>query len=143
MHKTWIIAAESSQARFFTVPSKKEPLEELPEMLNPASKIHESELTTDLPGRTVTSGPTGNKHAMEPHTSPKEQATITFAKQIAEKVEKARVQGELEQIILVCPPKFLGLLRDNLSDQSKKMVIKSLDKNLVSHSEEEIRKQLF
>lgn len=143
MYKTWIIAAESSQARFFSVPSKNEPLQELPEMLNPAGKIHESELTTDLPGRTVTSGPTGNKHAMEPHNSPKEQATIGFAKQIAEKVEAARVQGELEQLILISPPKFLGLLRDNLSDQAKKMVIQSLDKNLVSQNEAEIRKQLF
>lgn len=143
MYKTWIIAAESSQARFFSVPSKKEPLQEMPEMLNPAGKIHESELTSDLPGRTVTSGLSGNKHAMEPHTSPKEQATIAFAKQIADKVDSARTSGELEQLILISPPKFLGLLRDNLSDQSKKMIIQSLDKNLVSQNEADIRKHLF
>ncbi|WP_305907686.1 host attachment protein [Methylomarinum sp. Ch1-1] len=143
MYKTWVITAESSQARFFTVPSKKEPLVQIQELLNPASKIHESELTSDLPGRTSTSGPNGNKHAKEPQVSPKEQATITFAKKIAEKVEKARGQGELEQLILVSPPKFLGLLRDNLSDQAKKMVIQSLDKNLVGQNEANIRKHLF
>lgn len=143
MYKTWIIAAESSHARFFSVPSKKEPLQELPDMLNPAGKTHESELTSDLPGRTVTGGPSGIKHAMETHNNPKEQATIGFAKQIADKIDTARARGELEQIILVSPPKFLGLLRDNLSDQAKKMVIQSLDKNLVNQNEADIRKHLF
>ena len=144
MNKTWVIAAESSHAKIFSVSSKIKPLEEIQEMLNPASKMHESQLTSDLPGRTLAGGGSfGNKHAMEPHTSPKEQATIMFAKQIAEKIDKARVQGKLEDLILVCPPKFLGVLKDNLSAQAQKLIIQTLDKNLVNKTEADIRQHLF
>lgn len=141
MSKTWIIVAESSRARWFSVETRHTPLVEIEDMLNPSSKLHESELTADLPGRTVGSG--GSKHALEAETSPKEVAALAFAKEIADRIEHARTQNQVENILLACPPKFLGLLRNQLTEQSQKLVSISVDKNLVEMDESEIRGHFF
>jgi protein required for attachment to host cells len=41
--------------------------------------------------------------------------------------------------VLIAPPAFLGLLRQNLSAATEKHLVKSIDKNLVQMSEREIR----
>lgn len=143
MNKTWVIVAESSRARLFLLDAKNEPLVEMDDMLNPSARIHESELTSDLPGRAYGSTGSGIKHSMEPKITPKDQAAIDFARTIAERVEKARTTNEVESIILACSPKFLGILRHNLSDESQKLVTLSIDKNLVEMPEAEIRAHLF
>jgi len=137
MSKTWIIVAESSRARIFSLVSKHEPLAEQEVLLNPSAKVHESELTSDLPGRTV--GVEGGKHALEPGMSPKEAAVDAFAKQIADKIDHARCAGELDEVLLASAPKFLGLLRGHLTEQSARLISKSLDKNLVGLDAAEIR----
>lgn len=141
MGKTWIIVGESSRARIFSLVSKHEPLVEREDLLNPSAKVHETELTSDLPGRTV--GVEGGKHALEPEVSPKQAAADAFAKLIADKIDQARSSGELEEVMLACAPKFLGLLRGHLSGQSIKLVSVSLDKDLVEMDESDIRKHFF
>lgn len=66
-----------------------------------------------------------------------------FAREIADKLEQARQEGRYDKVILVAPPAFLGTLRQALSGQVEKLVARSLDKNLVSATPEEIRAQLF
>ncbi|MGR9053376.1 MAG: host attachment protein [Gammaproteobacteria bacterium] len=142
MKYTRVIVAESSRARLFAFISKNEPLLEVDDMLNPAGRAHESELTSDLPGRAFGSTGSGTKHSLEPKTTPKEQAAIDFAKKIAEHIEKERTDGKLSSIILASSPKFLGILRRSLSDEALKLVDSSIDKNLVELSEAEIRQHL-
>jgi len=141
MSKTWVIVAESGRARIFTLISKHEPLAEKEDLLNPSAKVHEAELTSDLPGRTV--GVEGGKHALEPEMSPKDAAADAFAKQIADKIDHARRAGELEEVLLASAPKFLGLLRGHLTEQSARLVSISLDKHLVGLDEAEIRGHFF
>ena len=143
MNKTWLIVAESSRARLFSVVAKNEPLVEREDLLNPSSRVHESELSSDLPGRTYGSTGSGIKHAMEPKITPKEQATIEFAQMIAERIETGRTSGELKSIILACPPKFLGLIRQHLNAETLKLIERSIDKSLVEMSEAEIRTHLL
>jgi protein required for attachment to host cells len=46
------------------------------------------------------------------------------------------------RVVLVAPPDFLGLLRDALSEKSRRMVELEIDKNLVKLSAAEIRAHL-
>lgn len=141
MSKTWIIVAESSRARIFSLVSKHEPLVELEDLLNPSARVHESELASDAPGRTVGSG--GIQHALESEVSPKDAAADAFAKQIADKIDHARGSGEVGEILLAASPKFLGLLKGHLTEQSERLVSASLDKDLVEMGESEIREHFF
>lgn len=143
MNKTWVIVAESSRARLFSIEAKNEPLVELEDMLNPPSRMHNSKLTTDLPGRAYGSTGSGTKHSMESKITPKDQAAIDFAKTIAERIEKSRTSGQLKSLILACSPKFLGILRQHLSAETQKLVTRSIDKNLVEMPEADIRAHLF
>jgi protein required for attachment to host cells len=79
---------------------------------------------------------------MEREVDPTTQATITFARQVVERLESARAQGELERLILVAAPEFLGLLREHLSSESKRIVENEFALNLVGMSAEEIRAHL-
>lgn len=141
MANTWIVTADSSRARIFTVETSRGPLRELDVLLHPEARLHEQDLTTDLPGRAFDSVGEG-RHAMGQSVTPKEHEAITFAKEVADYLDKARSEGRYHKLLLVAAPRFLGLLRQNLSAATSGLVGEEIDKNLVQHSAEDIRKHL-
>jgi hypothetical protein len=57
-------------------------------------------IDADRPGRAFESAGM-KRHGMSREVDPKKQEAIMFAKQVAERLETARRQGEVEQLILV------------------------------------------
>lgn len=141
MTTTWVIAAESSRARIFSLRKLKGEITEIFTLDNPDSRKHEQELTSDLPGRSFDSTGQG-RHAMGSATEPKQHEAITFAKQIADHLDTHRKAGDFGQLIIFAAPAFLGLLRENLNSQTNKLVVHENNKNLVQLSEEKIREHL-
>ena len=64
---------------------------------------------------------------------------ISFAKQLAARLDSARIDGSFSRLVLAAPPAFLGLLRDNMSKEVMEMVYSQIDKNLVQQSPEALR----
>jgi protein required for attachment to host cells len=141
MATKWVVAAESSRARIFTFHQAGLAMEELEALTHPASRAHERELISDRPGRSFDSVGSG-RHAMEEEVSLKQQEAIVFAREISDRLELARTRGEFDELTLVAAPAFLGLLRENLSVATHKLIVRTIDKNLVQHSEAEIRAHL-
>ena len=141
MVKTWVLVADSGSARFFSTGAPIAPLEEFDVILHPEGVAHARELTSDRPGRSFDSFGKG-RHAMESPTGPKAQEAKNFAKKLCDKIEAARSRNELERVVLVAPPDFLGLLRDALPENSRRMVELEIDKNLVKLPTAEIRAHL-
>jgi protein required for attachment to host cells len=79
---------------------------------------------------------------MNDKTSAKQQEAYGFAKALADRLDSARNKGEFSKLVLVAPPSFLGLLRDNLSKEVMAMVSNQVDKNLVQKPAETIRDYL-
>ena len=142
MSKLWVVVAESSRARIFSVVNRISPLNEIDDMLNPAARSHDRDLTSDLPGRTFDSAGVG-RHSMEPSVDPKKNEIAVFAKKVSERLGSARKAGEFDELILICSPEFLGLLRQNFDDVLKKHVTRTINKNLVHKDEAQIREYLF
>ncbi|MGR9105796.1 MAG: host attachment protein [Gammaproteobacteria bacterium] len=142
MSKLWVVVAESSRARIFSVVNRISPLAEIDDLVNPAARSHDRDLTSDTPGRSFDSAGLG-RHAMEPATDPKKNEVIVFARKIGERLGSARKAGEFDELILICSPEFLGLLRQNLDDVLKKHVTKTINKNLIHKDEAQIREYLF
>ncbi len=140
MKTTWILVADSSRARFFSATSAKSTFNEMADLANVEGRLHEREITTDLPGRGA--GKDAGKYSYENEVSPKQQEILAFAKEVARYLEDANTANKFDQLILVAAPTFLGLLRKQLSDQVLKKVFFELDKNLVTHGIDAIRKQL-
>ena len=141
MPSTWILVAESSRARIFSVASSSGPLVEIETLAHPEGREHEQDMTSDLPGHD--SDKTGaGRHAFADETEPKEQEVINFAKRIAHHLDAARTSGNLTRLIVIAAPAFLGTLRGELNPQTSKLIIHEVDKNLSQHSADDIRHHL-
>ena len=114
MFNRWFVVADSSRARIFSYNGVKAELSELDDLSHPESRLHESELTADLPGRSFDSAGQG-RHAMEQPVSAKEQEARSFATQIAAYLDKACNENRLESLIVIAAPEFLGHLRAGFS----------------------------
>ena len=69
MKSTWIVVAESARARIFTMSGIGGKLQEITDLSHPESRLHDTELSSDLPGRTFDIQGQG-RHGMEPATDP-------------------------------------------------------------------------
>ena len=141
MPNTWLMVADTSQAKFFSV-DKKGILSELERLEHPEGRLHVSELTSDLPGRAFDSAGNGGRHTMETKLSPKEQEAIGFAKKIGHQLESHREKGEFEKLIVIAPPAFLGLLRKKMGANITRTITTEIGKNLIGQTDQEIRKHL-
>lgn len=133
---TYIVVADAARARVFTRDALQ--LVEQDSLVHSASRLHEGDLVTghgadvhESTANTVrTSGSENTAHDHE------EQV---FAKEVAERLYRARTDNSMEKLILVAPPRFLGRLRDKLDGPTAKLVIHSLTKDLTKASLEEIQ----
>jgi protein required for attachment to host cells len=141
MKRTWVVVADSSRAKIFQVDGLRGPLMEVESLVHPEARVHDRELSTDLPGRAFDSAGQG-RHGMESMTTPKESAALAFAREVCLRVKAARVNGEAESFVIAAAPGFLGLLRNALDAATKAHVALEIDKNLVRLRAEEIRAHL-
>jgi len=138
MDTIWVLVADKSSAKLYTGRSRVGELTLEKCWEHAASRSHEQELTSDLPGRAFDS--TGaNRHAMEQPVDPKDHEAIIFAQELSSEMEKGRVENLFSRLYLMAAPQFLGMLRKQLSTEVQKMVAGEVDKNLTQESEERIR----
>jgi protein required for attachment to host cells len=137
MKLTWILVANKTNARLFTAATPSSGLTEVEDFTHAESRLHDRDLTTDLPGRIKGESGMG-AHAFEQPTDPKKHEEQVFAHELAKFLEKGLNDGNFEQLLLVAEPSFLGLIREELSDAVKKTVCFELDKNLVKSSIDDI-----
>lgn len=141
MSKTWVVVAESSRAKIFELDKKNAPLRELQGFAHTASRSHEHNMTSDLPGRFMNSTTHGS-HKLSNHSSPKEHESVEFARVIGSHLDDARNRGQFDKLIIMSPPGFLGHLRKELSSETCKYIVSEIDKNLVRHNTQEIQAHL-
>ena len=142
MTKTWIIVAESSRARIFATENPRAPMHEVEDIVHPEGRLRAQDLRSDRPTRVFDSKGQG-RHAVESEVEPRHQEAINFARRIADRIEDARLSGRFDELVLVAPPAFLGLLRNNLSAHAMKRVVQSINKNLAQLDEAQIREHVF
>ncbi|MBS4052895.1 MAG: host attachment protein [Methylomonas sp.] len=142
MSLTWVLVADSSKARFFSLASRTEPMQEMEGMVHSEGRMRDQDETSDRQGG-LAGGHGEGGHAFEAPTEPKQHEAEVFAKQIADKLEHGRVDHAYNKLVLVAPPAFLGTLRHTLNEHIQELVSHSLDKNLVEESEAEIRGHIF
>lgn len=142
MKATWILVANNANARIFTAETPSSSLTELEGFSHGLSRLHDRELTTDLPGKIKNTGGIGGGHAFEQPTDPKKHEAQVFAQELADYLETAHNHDKFRQLLLVAEPSFLGLLRDELTNAVKNTVVFELDNNLVKADAAEIREHL-
>lgn len=130
MQTTWIVAADSSRARIFEVQGAQDHLREIEDFANPAGRANDRELETDARGRYYGKGERAQGHTAEPSVDAVEHETDLFSKQVSAYLDQARVEHRYDKLCLIAFPKFLGLMRRNLSKEAQQMVEDEVPKDI-------------
>jgi len=155
MRTTWVIAADSNRARVFELSDSGHKLREIEDMLNPEARQMEREQVTDAGGRfgqggqggeggpgNLGPGARGQAHTSEPQQSVREHEVEMFSKQLGRYLDQARNEHRFDRLRVIAAPKFLGLIRQNMSKEVEKMVEEEIPKNISGFESREVEQYL-
>jgi protein required for attachment to host cells len=103
-----------------------------------SAKTHEQ--GTDAPGRSINS--VGNRRSAMEQTDWHTQDEQRFLADLAKRLDAAVTGGETRSIIIVAPPRALGVLRQAYSGGLRGALKAEIDKDLVKMPVHEIEKKL-
>jgi protein required for attachment to host cells len=136
----WIVVADGAKALVLenigTVLQPKLTTRETYQQPDP--KTHE--LGTDAPGRAFSS--VGNIRSAMEQTDWHEEAEQAFLKKLAERLHAAVLAGETKGLVVIAPPRALGILRRALSSNVRSILRGEIDKDYVTEPVQEIEKRL-
>ena len=98
------------------------------------------ELGADAPGRAFNS--VGSIRSAVEQTDWHDQAERAFLVNLVRELEAALATGKTKSLIIVAPPRALGVLRPVYSHKVRNAVRAEVDKDLVKHPVHEIEKHL-
>ena len=120
---TWIVVAGEGRARIFSSEDGSSALQQVYDVSNE----HHSATTL-----------TEKQAASYSESERKEKERDKFAFQVAKYLDDARLHGHFGKIRLIAETKFLGMVLDYLSEQTKKYVFDKIDKDYSSLSTKEV-----
>jgi len=136
---TWVLVADNSRARIFSVEKATSPLQEIRDFTHPEARLHEGDLVTDKSGRDR--GPS-SAHGIGADHVHKQDGAERFAATVCAELDAARASGTFKKLYVVAAPTFLGLLRKHQSSALKQTIGGEVDKNLAAQEPAIIRKHL-
>ena len=75
-------------------------------------------------------------------TTPKDEDEATFAKQLAERLNRMVLQNKVDELAIIADPTTLGTMRKHYHKLLEKALVKELAKTLTTASGEDIAKAL-
>lgn len=138
---TWVLITDAARARLFEI-SAQDGMAEVACFNNTERRsiTPERDFTDRLP-RTLDSR-SAHRHAIQPHTTAREKAERQFARTVTDELENGAERKQYEHLILVAPPRFLGVLRDQLPEALSRRVVGEIQHDLVSASTQELNERL-
>tara|TARA_R110002124_G_scaffold50117_7_gene146209 strand:+ start:2592 stop:3038 length:447 start_codon:yes stop_codon:yes gene_type:complete len=133
MGRIWILVADRAHARLYLRGKRWDQLEQLENHEHPQGRAHEGDLVTDEGAAVMQRGGQGQRRDTQPEVSATEHEAQVFAHELTDRLRQARLGQEMDSLVLVAAPNFLGLLRKALDDQTRKCVIHEIDKDLTQH----------
>lgn len=140
--KTLIVVAQRDGARLYEWTTRAEPLRLIEELAHPEGRLREGDLDTDKSGASYESSAFGASSAAVRTVSATAHLAVVFAHRVALRIEQARVAHRFDRLVLVSGPRFLGLLRDELSEPTRALVRHEIVKNLGHASAQELKNHL-
>jgi protein required for attachment to host cells len=130
--RKWLILENAGDERLLNLKAREERQAE-----NPATHLQ----GTDRPGRTHQS--TGAARSAVSQTDWHDEAERAFLKSLAKRINDAALRRETNALILVAPPRALGMIRPELSPAAVKILRAEIDKDYVALPIYEIEKRIL
>lgn len=146
-----VVVADERQANFFDASKYGAPLALRASLENPTGGKKDIDLETDRPGRRF-GGASGvrhgsgsqqaHHHGVNGERSTEQHELTLFAKEVAQKIDGDRLKQEFDRLVIIAGPKMLGLLRQQLRDTCKGVIVGEISKDLARRGEGAIRDAL-
>ncbi len=140
MTTSWILVANASQACLYSSPRAKlfnghATLQMIDNIEHPASRVKNQAIASDKLGH--------NGHGTFVESSiPKEHEVELFAKKLVDCLENGRLQHKFDDLIIVAPPKFQGVLNRQLNGPLSQCLSVNINKDYTQSSQEQLITQL-
>lgn len=141
MTTTRVLVAHDAGARVFENKGPGKGLVQLESVDFEDGRRHNGELNSDRSGRAMDRGGQSG-HSFEPHQDAKSHAIEHFAKQLAHDLGRALREGSFDKLVLIAPPRFLGILRSNLDAQTERALRGTVAKDLPRANPQELARHL-
>lgn len=138
---TWIVVANSSQAKLFKVLTFPSKITAIKNLAHPESRLHDQDLVSSKPGRSFQSMGV-SRHAYQSVTDPHHAEMEKFARHVAEYLTASFNKGEFKRLYVMANPSFLGLLRQYMDHNTQKSIVAEVPKDMTEHTTEDIERQL-
>lgn len=139
MANTWILVAHEAGARVFENRGPGKGLELLETIDHPEGRARDRDIVSDRPGRSFRKDSGDPRRAsMSGSQGPHDRVVSNFARALVDKLQRARMDNRYRRLVLVAPPRFLGLLRAALDAPTTQLVVGSVDKDLATRKEAEL-----
>lgn len=141
MTTTWILVANASTAKLYSAIKAKllnhtAELQLVSEFEHPEARQKSGDIASDR---------SGNYHnAISGHgtfvesSEPKEHENEKFSRQLAGELESARVAGKFDELIVVAPPHFHGLLNTHLDGNVNNRITVTINKDYTKADERQL-----
>ena len=131
-----IVVADERQAAFYDISRPSGPLAVAGGVENEAGGKRDFDLESDRPGRRSSS--TGNHHGVDGERSTVLHELALYAKTVAQRIYEDCNRREFDKLVLVAPPKVLGMLRQMLHASCKDAIASEIPKDLLHRGPEAI-----
>ena len=141
--RTWIVVADAGRARIlrFEGAGASGRLHEEAAFENPDAHGRARDFGHDRPGRVVESVG-GAHHAVEPRSDPHRRAKTEFARLLAAHLDRAAGADAFDRLVVVAPARMLGDLRAAFGEETRRRIVREVDKDLTRLPARELAEQL-
>jgi protein required for attachment to host cells len=133
--KVRIVVADERQATFYDASKPDGPLLQQGEIQNDTASLKDQDLETDRPGRRAG----GGHHDVDGERSTKRHELTLFARKVAQRIDHDRMAKAFDKLVIVAPPKVLGLLRQSLPTPVQNFIAAEVPKDLLHRGADAIR----
>ena len=144
-----IVVASQAEADFYDLEQRDMPPQFVQRLEDPDAHLHNRDLKSDRPGRVFDHAPApGSRRGAVAHhstggeLSPRKVEARRFARRIVQALDEERQQGRYDRIVLMAPPAFLGLLREEMPAAVKAKLTAEVGKDLVREPAEALNAYL-
>jgi protein required for attachment to host cells len=135
--RSWIVVVDGGQARFLQWAGKKSGAREIPGQVFTQQVPRSKELGRGRPARVQESGGPA-RHGVEPRTDAHAEQENTFLSDIVRQLLEAYEADAFDHLVIIAPPKALGVLRQMLPKKLADCIAFDIDKDLTGHTDSAI-----
>lgn len=138
----WVLVTNSSFAEIFSVNKNGKEIKKEHHIDFPKGREKGRDILSDRPGRSFDSFG-NNRHALSKEMDLHSQEQQVFSRQLSEILKKGKENHQFDQLAILAPPEFLGVLRAVLPEEVKQAIVKEINKDIPEYMSDHERIDTF